>query len=250
MGTSQSSIGPGSASSLVPPWADDQPQQNLPTSQPQRFKLFRQSIGSFAANGNRSDLQRALGHYARTSSSGRNVAARRLGSVTQSGGALYGALSGASTTTSDSGVNLASLSGLPCEVAIASIVQALTSTGGDSDKIRVSMQSALAEALDGVEKFDPESITDEVIVNTMISYLSDSIFHQIVMDAGKAWNKADTPLKAIQAENALRELVKVIVDQKLAGKLAGSIRTFTQQQMVQLQRQVVIEVWTDWEAYQ
>lgn len=45
MGTSQSSTGPGGGSPLVPPWADDQPQQPLPPPQERRFAPFRESLG-------------------------------------------------------------------------------------------------------------------------------------------------------------------------------------------------------------
>jgi hypothetical protein len=250
MGTSQSSTGPGSGSPLVPPWADDQPQQPVPSPIPARFKPFRQSLGSFVSSGDRGELKRAVGHYARTASGGSSGAARRMGSITQAGGALFGVLSGIPTVPGEVSVDLASLSGLPCEMAISAIAQALIPEDGDSDKIRTAMNHALVEALDGVETFDPQCITDDVIVDTMIGYLAESIFLQIVMDAGKAWNKAETPVQAMRAELALRELIKVVVDKRLAPKLTGSVRSFTRVQMVQMQRQAVIDVWKEWEAYQ
>ena len=43
----------------------------------------------------------------------------------------------------------------------------------------------------------------------------------MVMDSNRAWNKADTPSKAIHAEIELRELIKVVVDKHMAPKLAG-----------------------------
>lgn len=65
MGTSQSSKGPGGGSPLVPPWADDQPQQPLPSPQERRFAPFRESLGNAVSNGNRADFRKAIGHYAR-----------------------------------------------------------------------------------------------------------------------------------------------------------------------------------------
>lgn len=112
------------------------------------------------------------------------------------------------------------------------------------------MNHALVEALDGVAIFDPQQITDGVIVDTMICYLAESIFLQMVMDSNKAWNKADTPSKAIHAETELRELIKVVVDKHMAPKLVGNIRTFSKNQMVKIERQVIIEAWQEWEAYQ
>jgi hypothetical protein len=249
MGTSQSSTGPGSGSPLVPPWADDQPQTPLPPSEPARFKGFRQSLGRFISNGDQNDLQRAIGHYARKATGGSGVA-RRMGSVSKAGGRLFGTLSGIPAGPGEKSVNLDSLSGLPCELAISAITNALTSEDGDSDKIRTAMNHALVEALDGIEVFDPKSITDDVIVDTMICYLSESVFLQIVSDGGKAWNKAETPIQTMRAETELQELIKVVVDKKMAPKLTGNIRSFSREQMVQIERQTVIDVWKEWEAYQ
>jgi O-succinylbenzoate synthase len=135
-------------------------------------------------------------------------------------------------------------------MAVAAISQALTPDGGDADKIRVAMNHALVEALDGVEVFNPESITDDVIVDTMICYLAESIFLQIVMDSNKAWNKAEFTTQAVTAENDLRELIKVVVDQHMAPKLAGQVRSLSSSDFVQVEKQVIAEVWTEWEKFQ
>lgn len=250
MGTSQSSTGPGGGSPLVPPWADDQPQQPLPPPQTSRFGPFRKSLGRAVSSGNRDDFRKAVGHYARKASGGGGSAARRMGSATQAGARLFGALAGAPAGPGEASINLRSLAGLPCELAISTITQALTTEDGDSEKIRAAMNHALVEALDGVEAFDPRCITDEVIVNTMIGYLSECIFLQMVMDSDKAWNKADTPTKAMQAETELRELIKVVVDKYMAPKLAGNVRAFDRQKIAQIERQAIIDAWQEWEAYQ
>jgi len=250
MGTSQSSTGPGGGSPLIPPWADDQPQQPLPPPQERRFAPFREALGNAVSNGNRADFRKAIGHYARKASGGSSSAARRLGSVTQAGGGLFGALAGVPPAPGEPSIDLGSLAGLSCEMAISAIAQALTSQDGDSEKICAAMNHALVEALDDIAIFDPQQITDGVIVDTMICYLAESIFLQMVMDSNQAWNKADTPSKAIHAETELRELIKVVVDKHMAPKLVGNIRTFSKNQMVKIERQVIIEAWQEWEAYQ
>ena len=202
------------------------------------------------SGGDQGDLKSAVGHYARNASGGSGSAVRRMGSVTQAGAGLFGALMGAPAGPGETIVDLGSLAGLPCELAISAITQALTTEDGDSDKIRAAMNHALVEALDGVQTFDPECITDDVIVDTMIGYLAESIFLQMVMDSDKAWNKADTPAQAIRAETDLRELIKVVVDKHMAPKLAGDVRTFTRQQMAQIERQAIIDAWKEWEDYQ
>lgn len=253
MGTSQSSPGPGGSSPLIPPWADDQPQQALPEPMPARFKPFRQSLGNFVSGGDRVDLQAAMGHYARKASGGGSSAARRMGEVTKAGGSLYEVLSGAGIEGAPSGessFDLNVFSGMPCDQAISAITQALTPTGGDGDKIRAAMNHALVEALDGVETFDLSCITDDIIVDTMIGYLAESIFLQIVMDAGKAWNKAETATQVLYAESELRELIKVVVDKHMGTKMSSNVRSFTRSQMVQIERSAIMDVWKEWESYQ
>ena len=250
MGTSQSSTGPNGGSPLVPPWADDQPEQPLPPPQGRRFAPFRESLGNAVSNGNKADFRKAIGHYARKASGGSSNAARRLGSVTLAGGGLFGTLAQIAMSSGEPYIDLARLTGLPCEMAISAIAQALTTQDGDSEKISAAINNALIEALDGIEIFDPQKITDDVIINTMIGYLTECIFIQMVMDSNKAWNKADTPSKAIHAETELRELIKVVVDKHMAPKLVGNIKNFPINQFINIERQVIIEVWQEWEAYE
>lgn len=232
MGTSQSNPGPGGNSPLVPPWADDEPQEPLPQPDPSRFRGFRRSVGKFIRSGDRGDLRSALRNYARTATGGGGVAARRMGGVTKAGASLYGTLSGASgDSVSGSPIDLNRLTGLSCDAAIDAITKALSTTDGDSDKIRVAMNHALVEALDGVTVFDPKQIDQDTVTEIMINYVAESIFLQVVTDAGTAWSKADTPIQAIEAENALRELIKVLVDRHMATKMNGNTRRFNTEEI-------------------
>ena len=277
MGTSQSSPGPNGASPLVPPWANDDneqdsddPQQEQepsnkepsdtednepdqgqpppPPLEPRRFKGFRQNLGKFVLNGNQGSLKQALGHYSRKASGGSAVAPKRLKSATKAGASLYGALNGFPVTDRANGstFNISELSGLPSELAIARISQAFSGQDGDSEKIRVAMNNALSEALEGVEVFDLQSITPDIVLNSMINYLTETVFLQIINDSAKAWNKAQSHLASIRAENALRELIKVVVDNKLTPHLSQSLSI---SQCEQVQQQAIKEVWKEWENY-
>ena len=256
MGTSQSNPGPGGSSPLVPPWADDQPDQPVPAPDPQRFRSFRQSLGSFVKSGNADDLHRALSSYATKSSGGSSTASRRLGSVNQVGADLYSLLSGAGapvapgTPGSPQVIDLGSLTGQSCDVAIAALVEALTPENGDSEKIRVAMNNALIEALDGVEIFDPAVITDEIIVNTMISFLAECVFLQIVADGGDAWKKAESSGRETAASEDLWELIKVVVDKYMAPKFSQNVRTLTKSEYITLERAVIGEVWSEWGSFE
>lgn len=246
MGTSQSSPGPGGKSPLIPPWADDTPQQPLPHSENRRYASFRESLGRAAANGSSSDLRKAVGHYAKTSSGGSAAAVRRMGSATSAGSQLFGLLT---SGTGASGINLDSLNGLPVDIAISRITQSLATEDGDSEKIRAAMNLALAEALEGIEVFDSQNVTAEIITNTMINYLCRVIFVQLMMDSGGAFDKAETPKQAIHIENSLYSLIDVIVNEHMAERLSNNISTLTQVQVKEIQRQTIIDVWTEWEDY-
>ena len=255
MGTSQSSPGPGGSSPLVPPWADDEPQKPLPTPPGARFKPFRESLGKFLKTNDQSYLRSALGHYARKGTGGGSLASRRLGSVTSAGARLYGMLSSLaeSKVPPDVSIDLDNLKGQPCDIAIDIITQSLATNDGDTGKIRVAMNHALVEALDGVVFFDPTNITDDIIISIMINYLSEAIFLQIVNDAGKIpWTKPEKMTQIAIAENTLRELIKVLVDKNMATrlKLKKNTRTFTKQEMKTLQIEVIKIVWREWEGYQ
>jgi hypothetical protein len=252
MGTSQSSSGPGGSSPLVPPWADDEPQKPLPIPPRARFKPFRQSLGRFLKTNNQSDLKSALYNYAQKGTGGGGIASRRLGSATNAGARLYRLLSSLaeSKVPPDVLIDLDNLKGQPCDIAIDIITRSLATNDGDTEKIRVAMNHALVEALDGIAVFDPTNITDDIIITIMINYLSEVVFLQIVMDAGKAWTNAETATQAVTVENTLRELIKVIVDKNMAPRLKKNTRTFTKQEMKTLQREVIKIVWREWEGYQ
>ncbi len=119
MGTSASSKGSGRDQPLVPPWADDEPGKPVPQAEPKRFQAFRRSFGKYLQTRDPRDLQRSLGHYARTATGGSAVGPRRFGSVYNTGGDLYSVLSslGGDGTLADSrGLSQASLTGQPLDV--------------------------------------------------------------------------------------------------------------------------------------
>jgi hypothetical protein len=218
MGTSQSSAGPTGKSPLVPPWADGASQSQNQTIGP-RFKAFRQQLGKAIESGDGSHLRSALGHYARTSTAGASNAGSRLDGAIKAGSALFGLLGSISQPPVGQTIELSKLAGLPCDNAVAALVESLVIMDGDSDKTRSSMNDALIEALDGVEYFDPTIVTEDLLVNVIIDYLSNCIFLMIVGDAGHALDKAKDASDSIRIEESLQELIKVVVDNKMQPKL-------------------------------
>lgn len=246
MGTSQSAPGPLAHSSLVPSWADDKPTEPIPTSPPRRFAEFRKGINKFIDTGKVSDLNRALRYYSKTTTAGGEIAARRLGNVTKTGAGLFEFLNGEASIDN---IDLNELSGMPSEQAIAIISNALSlSVKGDSEIIKKAISDALAEALSGIEVFDPDKITDDILILTLINYLATSIFLQIVMDADAKWSEIEKPSDAVKAEIALKELVRAVVDKHMSKKVANNIRKFSHSEMKEIERDTIIEVWNEWEV--
>ena len=246
MGTSQSSVGPNGRSPLLPSWVDDS-QATTQTPDPQRLKGLRQAIGRAIGGGGREDVRKALGHYARKAIGGKHTSVQRLGKITQAGAGLFEIFS--DSLQQQYSVNLNSLNGQSCDEVINQITELLAGHHGDSDKIRSAMNIALSEALEGMTTFDEHSISVEVIAKMMICYLTESIFLQIVHDAGKAWNKGGDLVQISNVENDLRQLVHEVVDITLAPKFTDDVCQLTTEQMQEIQNQVILEIWEEWENY-
>lgn len=98
------------------------------------------------------------------------------------------------------------------------------------------------------QAIDENSINVEIISNMMICYLTESIFMQMTHDAGKAWKKSDNPVQIDTEENALRQLIREVVDITLASKFKDGICHLTNENMKEIQRQAILEIWEIWEA--
>jgi len=235
---------------LIPPWADDgsPPPQPLPD----RFRAFRGALGKAARTRNTEDFGTALRHYASKATGGGGTAARRFGPMAQDGARLVNVLSQlrSGTIPTVNGVDLGALTGLPCDAAIDVLVTALSEGHGDSEKVRAAMQEALANALDGQAIFDPTQITDELLIQILQNYLSECVFLDIVANGAASLSKPESGAQAIEAENMLRETVKVAVDVAMQSSLqaGASLNHMTTSDLKQLQQQAIRDVWAAWEV--
>lgn len=225
MGTSTSSRGPGSNSPLVPPWADTDGQGPGPQPEPQRFRRFRTDLGKFVSGGDGGSLRSALGNYARTATGGRAVGPRRFGSMARAGGALFDTMSAFRDGQDAAGLDIAALNGQDTDLVVDAIVRALVPADGDADRVRVAMNEALSKCLEGVEEFDFAHITDDMIVEMMLTYVAHCIFEQIMLDSKDAFIKAADSDRVEQAERDLRALIIATTDKHMAPLLAGNVRT-------------------------
>ena len=250
MGTSTSSKGPGNNSPLVPPWADVDGAGPGPEPEAVRFRGFRTSLGRFVGSGNRSYLTKSLRSYAQSSTGGSGVGPRRFGAMAQAGGGLFGILNQLRTDPSKAPFNLGALAGRPTREAIDAIVEALVPENGDAERIRTALNEALSECLEGVETFDFEDITDELLVEVMIAYVVRCVFEQIVLDSDRAFGKAASVDQLDRAENELLELVKIVTDKHMRPLLDGQVQVMTSEQIQLAELAAIREVWKEWGAYE
>lgn len=144
------------------------------------------------------------------------------------GGALFGTLSSlrdGGSAQGEAGIDLTSLNGQDTDVAIQTIVGALTPENGDAYRIRVAMSEALSECLEGLEVFDFSAITDDMLVDVMLAYTRKCIAQQIISDSRDAFAKARATGRVQQAEKDFRELVAAATEKHLGPLLSGKGKT-------------------------
>lgn len=216
---------------------------------PQTLNLsgFRRTLGNAVSGGSHSGLRNALRTYAKATGGGR-VAARRLGSPLRTGGRLY-SLFGTGTATGPTGrtLTLTSLDGLSVRVAVDRIVSALVPMDGERDKVAAALQDALSTALGGVERFDQNAITPDVLTDMMVVYLRDVIFQTVIADSGRAFQRTDDLQQVARMERGLLALVDQVVNDRGRDSLAdaGGIH---ESRIVALEASIVAEVWDVWES--
>ena len=254
MGTSSSNPGPGGDSPLVPPWADLDGQGPGPEPEPQRFKQFRIKLGQFARSRADADLKSALGHYSRKSLGGSATAVRRLAPVARAGSQLLGFLTNVATGGDGAewlGFNISELVGKDVDDVIDVIVNALRPPGGvpDDEAIRQGMDQALSNCMEIQENFDPTALTQEMIANLLMEYLSEEVFLRIVNDSGDALNKPEDAVQAVQAENDLREFINSVVDVLAGPRLQEGLFQGRADDWGSILQEIIQEVFEEFEEY-
>ncbi|MFO1459470.1 MAG: Qat anti-phage system associated protein QatB [Verrucomicrobiota bacterium] len=251
MGTSASSKGPGSGIPLIPPWVtpvetlpnpieeDPSPSTNkgpVPTdvenrpaeedseptptnqpevdrnAQPRRFAATRRSLGQFATSGNRGDLQRALGHYARSGLGGASSGGARFGNSARIGGSFYNVLDGlrvADGRPGGVGLDRQALLLLPANEVAERIVEAIAPTDGSQD--REANREALAHAMSSLLAQDPNvnllELNAEQIDILVTGFLAEDLWRRIDLDVGQALFEKVDAATAISRSEEMRRFV-------------------------------------------
>ncbi|OYR15171.1 hypothetical protein [Brucella thiophenivorans] len=251
MGTSASSRGTNGAQPLVPSWADDQPNVKLPIPEHQRFRAFRTTFGKAVANGgDKSDIKKALGHYARTATGGNSVGPRRFGNIYTAGGSLYSALQSLAGSGSLPDFSSNNFVGKPLDQLSQALGELLSGDTPDADRINVAVQEAVANVLDIENDFDPAQLTGDAINAILSEFLALSVFQSIVEEVGGAWDRSDDVKKTADCESNLLDLIRAIVDTTLHNKFKAGSHPYSQDSIKKFMRETVKSVWTEWESYQ
>ncbi len=173
--------------------------------------------------------------------------------MARSGGALFDTLSAlrdGRNALAESGVDLSGLNGQATDAAIQAIVDALTPANGDADRVRVAMNDALSECLEGLDDFDFAHITDDMLIDVILAYVRNCVFGQVVLDSRNAFAKAAVTGRVQQAERDLLELVAAATDKHMRPILSGNIPSLISRQVEQAQLRAIAEVWGEWELYE
>lgn len=255
MGTSQSKPPAQGGSPLIPSWADqdpppaDQPQPPQPPNQeplePRRNFGLRRSLGRYYATGDKEYARSALGHFSRGSMGGGVGAEQRLARAARVGGGAFAMLASASTGQAmvAGGLDLNALTGAPVSDAISAIVDTFCPPGIlDEEAIRAAMSEALAEAMEGLDKFDPAQLDPYAVLVATRCFVAELVFNAVIQEQGDA-NKYTTPQLAIARENALRDLVREITDIQATPILQNSGGATTPAQIEGLVKDIAVTVY-------
>ena len=250
MGTSTSSKGPNGKTPLVPSWANDG--GAIECGENNNLGDFRGYLGKAANKPSGSSgtyLRKAIGHYAKNATGGKSVAPKRYQKLISAGGGLFDLFQNIQAGNDYLNLKISDLNGQPIDIVIDKIIENLLVIDGDSERIRASLNQSLAECLDGVEEFDFNQISSDMIIDLMLNYTEQFLFQQIILDSRAAFDKADTPENIASLEQDLHSLIKSSVDRHMSTQLKNSANSLTRNDIERIQIKALEDIWGEWEDY-
>jgi len=221
MGTSGSSRGSGSNTSLVPTWLDDPPAGPLPGGgdadqddngdggnggadppnvatapairpppEAARFQSARRNFSSFAGSGgaDRSALRRAVRDYVRSGTRGSGAAARRMGASRAAGSNVLGVFRSIQRDGVDATLrrlNLGNLVGRGPEDVFLGLTNVVCADGGSIDEgiARDAWLETVAE-LDALGVLDVGALTAQQMQEFFLAFITHSIETRLFQEIG------------------------------------------------------------------
>lgn len=256
MGTSGSSGGPGSNTSLVPTWLDEPDVGSLPSGDdappgdveqpgeeggeegtpprpaiepapiPARFQGARRNFSAFAGSGgnDRGALRRAVRDYVRSGTRGSTKATRRMGASRAAASGMLGIFRGFQRDGVDATLrrlNLGNLAGRPAAEVFLGLTDVICRDGGSIDEgiARDAWLETIAE-LDRLGIEDLDGLTGEQIQELFLSFVAHAIETRLFQDIGTNGLRLAADLVAIEAfEAQFRDYIKRAVRDAFASDL-------------------------------
>lgn len=250
MGTSTSSKGPNGKTPLVPSWANEG--GSIACGIDNTLGEFRAYLGKAANNPSGpsgTNLRKAIGHYAKNATGGKKIGPKRYQKLIATGGGLFDLLQNIQAGNDYLDLKISDLNGKPIDIVIDQIIENLLVIDGDSERIRASLNQALAECLDGIDEFDFTQISSDMIIDLMLNYTEQYLFQQIVLDSRAAFDKADTPENVASLEQDLRSLINSSVDKHMSKQLKDGANSLTRKDIENIQMKALEDIWGEWEDY-
>lgn len=234
MGTSTSSMGPGSGISLDPPWLDEvvsnigggssvplgddepllSPSELSGTAPPARYGDARREFGKYAKNGNNQHLGNALGHYSRRGNGGARALAGRMRASTHAGAALFSFLNAVSQRTSPEAarwVDNLRINTPSADDVVDAVIRELAPPGGSADEesFRDSMGLALSALVKDDPTVDPLSMRVDDIWELMKGFLATEVANRVCFDLGPVFESAQIDVTTVvMRERQMRLFIK------------------------------------------
>lgn len=282
MGTSQSSKGPGSNISIVPPWTPAPPDEDKPgngvegegstgdagapapqvpppvvlppTAPPARFAGARRALGEFARSGDSRDMQRSVGHYVRTGYGGAATTTRRFGGTAATASALGGALARVADgqpAQPGSPLDPALLAGRSVQEVMNAVVEAVRPVDGtqDAEAERAAIRDSLTELLTRFPEADLLNLDPEQRVFAIENFAAIDVFRRFELDLGKTiFDNSSNASVALSRLKEVRDYVKQSVAAAFR-RLADAGRSLTGSRISQVVRDALRETFEVFEGY-
>ena len=247
MGTSTSSKGPNGKTPLVPSWANEGG-GSIACGIDNTLGEFRGYLGKAAnkpSGPSGTNLRKAIGHYAKNATGGKKVGPQRYQKLIATGGGLFDLFQNIQAGNDYLNLKISDL----IDIVIDQIIENLLVIDGDSERIRASLNQSLAECLDGIDEFDFNQISSDMIIDLMLNYTEQYLFQQIVLDSRAAFDKADTPENVASLEQDLRSLINSSVDKHMSKQLKNGANSLTRKDIENIQMKALEDIWGEWEDY-
>ena len=100
------------------------------------------------------------------------------------------------------------------------------------------------------DAIDNQTLDEEIYTNTILSYLTEIVFQEVVLESGESFDKAESVDVLQKREDDLRETVKAAIDNHLSQHIHSDISSLTFDEIRNIQIAALKDVFAEWEAFE